>query len=138
LKLAHSSQREFIYLKPARIHHCCLNLPPPPKHHMSEQSFTNIGEHLSEAEGTTSGQMFGKPCLKTSNKAFAAFFKGEMVFKLGKREVDLLKDKYTGAQNWDPSGKGRAMKDWLQVPAAYESDWQKLALQALKYMRETA
>jgi len=105
---------------------------------MSQELYQEIGEQFAQEYGTTLGQMFGKPCLKNSNnKAFAAFFKDEMVFKLGKEEVDLLKQKYEGAVNWDPSGKDRAMKDWLQVPTDYIDDWSGLAKQALQYVLNT-
>jgi hypothetical protein len=61
---------------------------------MSEKLYNQIGQELADKEGTTIGQMFGKPCLKIKNKAFAAFFQGEMVFKLGQEEVTVLKKKY--------------------------------------------
>ena len=101
---------------------------------MSLQVYTNIGNQFAEKHGTSLGQMFGKPCLKTGTKAFAAFFNGQMVFKIGQQEVDLLKDKYSGSTNWDPSGKNRAMKDWLQVPSEFSGDWDRLAKQALDYV----
>lgn len=101
---------------------------------MGEDKYAQIGLEMANQHQTSSGQMFGKPCLKTSNKAFAAFFKGEMVFKLGKDEVNLLKDKYPNAVNWDPSGKGRPMKDWLQVPEEFNADWEKLALEAKAFV----
>lgn len=103
---------------------------------MNDQLFSDIGQQFEDQHGTSTGQMFGKPCLKTGKKAFAAFFKGEMVFKLGQQEVNLLKDKYTGSVNWDPSGKNRPMKDWLQVPAEFGDDWTALAKQALDYVDE--
>lgn len=102
---------------------------------MSEQTFNRIGSKLQASHNATSGKMFGKPCLKGSNnKALAAFFKGEMVFKLGAEEIHLLRDRYPGSVKWDPSGKGRPMKDWLQVPAAFEEDWEKLAIQAVNFV----
>ena len=100
---------------------------------MSENIYQKIGQHFEANHGTTMGQMFGKPCLK-SDKAFAAFFKGEMVFKIGQEEVNLLKEKYKGSVNWDPSGKNRPMKDWLQVPAEFSDDWEMLTEQAFKFM----
>lgn len=96
--------------------------------------FKNIGQILADESAVIPGQMFGKACLKINGKAFAAFFREEMVFKLGKEEVDLLLTKYEGACRWDPSGKQRAMKDWLQVPAAFEKDWMDLAKQAMTYV----
>jgi len=101
---------------------------------MSIQTYNNIGEKFSKQYETVSGQMFGKPCLKIDKKAFAAFFKDEMVFKLGQQEIKLLKDKYPGSFNWDPSGKNRAMKDWLQVPNEFCNDWEKLAKMALDFV----
>ena len=104
---------------------------------MSEQLYSKLGQELTAKFGTSTGQMFGKPCLKTTNnKAFAAFFKGEMVFKLGQKEVNLFKDKYPGSVNWDPSGKKRPMKDWLQLPADYSTDWAPLAKKALDYVEK--
>ena len=102
---------------------------------MSDKTYAEIGQKLTDQLGTSVGQMFGKPCLKTNKKAFAAFFKEEMVFKLGQREVDLFKEKYIGSVNWDPSGKDRSMKDWLQVPSGYSCDWERLAKQALEYVQ---
>ena len=101
---------------------------------MDEQIYTEIGQQFTDQYGTIAGQMFGKPCLKTEKKAFAAFFKGEMVFKIGAQEVNLLKEKYPGSINWDPSGKKRAMKDWLQIPSEFSEDWIELAKQALEYV----
>lgn len=87
-------------------------------------------EIVLNMEGTALGSMFGKPCGKFSGKAFVSFFQDEMVFKLGKEEIELIKPNYPGAQNWDPSGKGRPMKDWIQIPTDFTDDWQDLAEQA--------
>lgn len=102
---------------------------------MSEDKYQQIARLMESESGSVSGQMFGKPCLKVpEKKAYAAFFRGEMCFKLPLEEVHSYKQKYSGSQNWDPSGKGRAMKEWLQVPAAYETDWADLARQAFNYV----
>jgi len=81
------------------------------------------------------GQMFGKACGKINNKAFVAFFQNEMVFKIGQEEVRLMLNKYPGSQNWDPSGKKRPMKDWIQVPAEYTFDWKSLADKAVDFYK---
>ncbi|MCG8575492.1 MAG: hypothetical protein MI810_11455 [Flavobacteriales bacterium] len=106
---------------------------------MSEELYDQIGTKLAETYGTVKGQMFGKACLKTNsnNKAFVAFFKGEMVFKLGQKEVNLLIEKYIGAVKWDPSGKKRPMKDWIQIPSEYHDDWTNLAKQALDFVENS-
>lgn len=78
-------------------------------------------------------QMFGKPCFKINGKAFICFFQNEMVFKLG---GDAHKEalSWDGSQLFDPSGKKRPMKEWVQVPAHYSDKWAKLAKEALKYV----
>ena len=101
---------------------------------MPEELFGTIAQEFENEHATTTGQMFGKRCLKVNGKAFAAFFQEQMVFKIGQEEIRLLKDKYTGSVNWDPSGKNRAMKDWLQVPFDYQDDWTALAKQAMDFV----
>ena len=102
---------------------------------MGIQVYEKIEESLAETKGTIAGQMFGKRCIKTqSNKAFIAWFQGEMVFKLGREEIAQMQSKYAGSQLFDPSGKKRPMKDWLQVPAEYSAHWATRAKQALKFV----
>lgn len=103
---------------------------------MSRDFYDVIGDEMAKQFEVVIGQMFGKPCLKTSNKAFALFYHDEMVFKLGKDEVALLKNKYPGSVNFDPSGKNRPMKDWLQIPSEFKDDWMDLARQAREYVEE--
>lgn len=80
--------------------------------------FTTIGEELSKKKKVEASQMFGKPCLKINGKAFACFFQNEIVFKLGgKDHEEALKLK--GAHLFDPSGKKRPMKEWVQIPFKY-------------------
>jgi hypothetical protein len=91
-----------------------------------ETLYLSIGRNIKEAEQS---QMFGKPCFKIHGKAFICFFQDEMVFKLNgapHREALGLE----GAQLFDPSGKKRPMKEWVQVHSA---QWQKLAQAALNY-----
>lgn len=103
---------------------------------MSEELYNKLDDEFAEEYGSISGQMFGKPCLKINKKAYAAFYKGDMVFKIGQVKVNLLREKYINSVNWDPSGKNRAMKDWLQVPSDYSDDWAGLNKQAINYVLE--
>ncbi len=100
----------------------------------ADELYQKIGEDLATENGVIASQMFGKPCLKHNNKAFAAFFKGHMVFKLGKENMAELKTKYPASVNWDPSGKNRPMKDWLQVSFEYHDDWKDLAIRAMDFV----
>jgi hypothetical protein len=82
---------------------------------------------------TTSGKMFGMPCLKNSNgKAFAGYADGAMVFKLGgASHAEALA--LSGARLFDPAG-GRPMKEWVVVPAEHNSRWPEFARDALDYV----
>lgn len=96
----------------------------------TEQQYLETGQQLPDA---VQGQMFGKPCFKISGKAFICFFRECMVFKLtGTDHATALK--LAGAQLFDPSGKGRAMKEWVQVPFAHAAKWKKLAKAAYDYV----
>jgi len=100
--------------------------------HMSKEEtlYTSIGQKLKDAEQS---QMFGKPCFKINGKAFICFFQNDMVFKLsGDAHKEALS--WDGSQLFDPSGKKRPMKEWVQVPAQYSDKWARLAKEALKYV----
>jgi hypothetical protein len=96
-----------------------------------EQKYLEIGHNLKD---TVQSQLFGKPCFKISGKAFVAFFQNSMVFKL---TGDAHKEAFSldGAQLFDPSGKGRPMKEWVQVPGNYQSRWPEFAASALYYVQ---
>jgi hypothetical protein len=84
---------------------------------------------------TTSGKMFGMPCLKNSNgKAFAGYSEGAMVFKLGGiSHAEALA--LSGAKLFDPAG-GRPMKEWVVVPAEHNSRWLEFARDAFDYVTD--
>ena len=95
-----------------------------------EEQFHSVGGSMTDAEKS---QMFGKPCYKINKKAFVCFFHGAMVFKLtDEAHRDALS--LDGAQLFDPSGKGRAMKEWVQVPFEYAEQWPGLAKAAFEYV----
>ncbi len=96
-----------------------------------ESLYTNIGQGLDDAEES---QMFGKPCFKINGKAFICLFQNEMVFKL-KGNAHILALSLKGAQLFDPSGKGRPMKEWVQVPYAHKAKWEALAKEAWEYVK---
>ena len=95
-----------------------------------EATYISIGQAL---EGAVQSQMFGKPCFKVNGKAFICFFQNEMVFKLtGETHCEALS--FDGSQLFDPSGKKRPMKEWVQVPFDYKDKWGSYAKEALKYV----
>ena len=100
---------------------------------MSEEKYNAIAESMAKKHKAESSKMFGKPCLKIKGKAFACFFEGDMVFKLGGDDhAKALKLK--GSVLFDPSGKKRPMKEWVQVKASQSDSWSKFAESAMKYV----
>jgi len=94
--------------------------------------YLKIGRAIKDSEES---QMFGKPCFKINKKAFVAFFENEMVFKLtGETHSKALDLK--GSKLFDPSGKKRPMKEWVQVPFAQKKHWKKFAEEARAYVFE--
>jgi hypothetical protein len=81
------------------------------------------------------GQMMGMPAIKRAGKMIGGFAPKEdaMVFKLpdaAKREAALALE---GAHLFDPSERGRPMKEWVAVPADHADRWAELAQQALRH-----
>ena len=90
-------------------------------------------EAAKRVDGAIESQMFGKPCYKIGKKAFCCFFENEMVFKLtGEEHQEALS--YDGSQLFDPSKKGRGMKEWVQVAFDYEEKWPVFAKAAGEYV----
>lgn len=87
-----------------------------------------LAEHNAE-----SGQMFGKPCLKINGKAAIARYQDCIVFKLPAEPLQLALN-YDGSELWNPSGKGRAMKEWVQIPLANQENYRNLAIAAVNYV----
>lgn len=82
---------------------------------------------------STSGKIFGMPCLKTEfGKAYAGYVDGAMVFKLSSPthgEALAL----PGSRLFDPMG-GRPMKEWVVVPVTHAEQWLTLAEAARNYV----
>lgn len=92
-----------------------------------------VVSEIIASSSATGGMMFGMPCLKDSGKAFAGFYKGAMVFKLGApSHAEALA--LPGARLFDPTGRGRPMKEWVEVPDEHASRWLDLAREALHYV----
>ncbi len=89
-----------------------------------------VGELVNAAD-VKAGKMFGMPSLFHAGKSVAGLYGDDMVFKLGPVALEralALK----GARLFDPSGMGRPMKAWAQVPATHARRWPSLARQALE------
>ena len=90
-----------------------------------------IGQTLADAEKS---QLFGLSCFKINGKAFISFFQNCMVFKLtGEALQEALS--LDRAQRFDPSGKNRPMKEWVQLPFDYVDEWEVYAKAAYEYVK---
>ena len=100
----------------------------------AQAEYDAVVSEMMATSPTSSGKMFGMPCLKNSNgKAFAGFFEGEMVFKLGgANHAEALS--LSGARLFDPSERGRPMKEWVVVPIEHVSRWLEFARNAFDYV----
>ena len=109
---------------------------PAEETHTSRALFDQIARDLAvKYDGIATGQMFGTACIKTHGRAFAAFFQGDIALKLaGESHRTALG--LAGAQLWDPSGKHRPMKEWVQIPHTHAREWPSLADQARQYVEQ--
>ena len=85
------------------------------------------------AEGIVAGRMFGSWAILLDGKVIATFHGERAVFKLGRDSALLLDALEGGAHLFDPSGKGRAMKDWLVVEG--EPDLDEYLLESIALQR---
>ena len=101
-----------------------------------QKAYDAVVSEMVATSPTTSGKMFGMPCLKNSNgKAFAGYTDGAMVFKLGgaiHTEALALSD----AKLFDPMG-GRPMKEWVVIPVEHSTRWLEFARDAFDYVTGT-
>jgi hypothetical protein len=98
-------------------------------------AFDQIARDLAlRYDDVQAGKIFGVSCINIQGRAFAAFFQGQIALKLTgddhRRALGIA-----GAKLWDPSGKQRPMREWVQLPFADAQVWPELAEQALKYVK---
>ena len=98
-----------------------------------ETEYEALVKLLTKTAGVTASQMFGKPCLKINGKAFVAQHLKTIVFKLRSPQHEKA-SALKGAKSWDPSGKGRPMKEWVAIPATENRSFRAFANAALEYV----
>jgi|SRR5919198_6378028 hypothetical protein len=91
-------------------------------------AYRTLVEQLLEDPAVTEGQMMGMPALKLGSKMFGGRSGDELVLKIGRERVDELVAAGR-ARPFDPSGRGRPMKDWAMLPEPAD-DWPALAREA--------
>ena len=82
----------------------------------AEALFDEIAAELVP-RGAATGAMFGARSLKLGGKVFATTNNGRITVKLKAGEPDHTRALEVGAP-FDPSGKGRPMKDWVSFEDA--------------------
>ncbi|MFI6510507.1 hypothetical protein ACIBCT_23125 [Streptosporangium sp. NPDC050855] len=103
----------------------------------AEEDFEQVGAELADLGVRISGMM-GSPALKDrEGKVFASLQRdGAMVFRLVRDTPEHAAAlRLAGASLFDPSGKGREMKDWVVVPHSSAGTWTDLAEAALSRPR---
>ncbi|WP_327090606.1 hypothetical protein OIE66_08280 [Nonomuraea sp. NBC_01738] len=103
----------------------------------AEEDFKQVGAELADL-GVRVSRMMGRPALKDqAGKVFASLQRdGAMVFRLVRDTPEhTAAMRLDGATLFDPSGQGRAVKDWVVVPHSWAGQWADLAEAALSRPR---
>jgi hypothetical protein len=95
--------------------------------------FETVGHQLADSDHAVFGKMFGMPCLEIRDKAFAGLYQDAMVFKLG-GDAHAQALALEGSHLFDPSGMGRAMKEWVVVEPLHSKRYAEFGRQALDYV----
>ena len=95
--------------------------------------FDRVVAALTESDHALRTRMFSMPSASINGKHFAGLYQDDMVFKLG-GDDHAAALKLAGAHLFDPSGIGRAMKEWVVVPNKHSARYPELGRQALAYV----
>ncbi len=102
--------------------------------------YREVVEALLSDLRVTEANMFGMPALKVGGKAFAGLWEKQLVVKLGApRAQELLKAK--AGRSFDPSGRGRPMKEWIAIKgtaAQARKNWLPLAEEAKAFVGDAS
>ena len=97
------------------------------------QKLDEIAAQFGPELDVATGKWFGKPCIKVSGRVFVVLWGGDLAFKLtGDAHSEALQ--IEGAHLFDPRGKGHPMREWVQIPAAQSSAWNRFARLAYEYV----
>lgn len=98
--------------------------------------FTHILSDLRML-GATQSTSFGKRGIVADGKVIACFLEDSMAFKLGAGTPELTRAlELSGSELWDPSGLGRAFKDWARIGEQHQDEWGRYAEIALHRIRK--
>jgi hypothetical protein len=94
-------------------------------------AFAALLDEIAVAGAVERSVWFGTPAAKVEGKVFVCLWRGALVARIGAEEVDHRVAGRDGVR-FDPSGKGMAMKDWLESNAEPD-EWAELALSAIAF-----
>jgi hypothetical protein len=94
-------------------------------------AFAVVLDEVAVAGDVERAVWFGAPAAKIEGKIFLALWRGALIARIGAEEVDHRVIAGDGVR-FDPSGKGKAMKDWLESNAEH-AEWTELALSAIAF-----
>ncbi len=99
----------------------------------TESEYTKLVGYVSGKYSAVEGLMFGKKCIKIGGKVGVVLLEDAIVFKL---PAPALKNALAldGSINWDPSGRGRPMKEWAVVKADHAAKYEEFADAAAGYV----
>lgn len=86
----------------------------------AEGLFDDLAAEL-EPRGASTGVMFGARCLKLDRKVFATAGHDRITVKLGAGTAPHASALEIG-EPFDPSGKGRPMKEWVTFNAEQDAE----------------
>jgi uncharacterized protein YndB with AHSA1/START domain len=95
--------------------------------------YAGIVARLSTEAGVAVGRMFRSEGLNHQGRYFALMARRELVVKLPAARVTELTEAGTG-RPFEPSA-GRALREWLAIPATESAGWPGLADEALAFAR---
>jgi hypothetical protein len=95
-------------------------------------AYRKVVEALLVDPGVTETQMMGMPSLKVAGKLFGGLNGDALVVMVGKARADELVASGR-AEPFDPSARGRPMKDWARLPEP-ATDWIPLAEEARSFV----
>ena len=100
------------------------------------KTYSAVVQSLLSDPRVTEANMFGMPGVRIGGKAFAGLWNNYLAVKIGAPRVqELLKSK--AGQQFDPSGMGRPMKEWIAIkePAVNaKKKWLALAEEAKAFV----
>jgi hypothetical protein len=99
----------------------------------AEAAYRRVVDELQADPAVLETKMMGRPSLKAGGKLFAGLRAEALLVKLGRDRVAALIAAGRG-EPFDPSGRGRPMKDWMTAGLPGD-DWLALAQEALQGTR---